>query len=526
MSKQRELNIFFLALVIFLFSTIIRMPFKSEMFASWDGPQYAIAMSNYSIKDYFPGFPGHFLYVMSAKFINYLLNNPFLSLIYLSIIFSGLICAALFWVGMKIFDFKVGLLSSLIYIASPLFWHYSSTINPFPMEGFFILMTGYFLFEVIYRKQESSLLWASLFYGLMMGTRPQDFIFILPLWIWALFKVRLRVKILSSIVLFFVCLMWFIPMSLMSGGVRELASFILKEVSSGSSRLSSSIFSVPGLLKANLKYQIFVYILTFGLGIIPLFYYLPQFFNLKSIFSDRRARTFLVWIAPSLIFWSIWNFATPGYILISLVAMIILLAEFLSKIADELAENIPLKLRYFKNKNAMLISFMSILIITNTVYYFYDFNSPNEINYADSFRRFPDNKKIDIQLSGKFKYIKENIPAKNSIIVASSNFFMQAMYYLPDYDVYLFGSITHQSSASVVYGHNFKRRIFRDFDTSNLLSDNYIEYIVFFDDGFNEWIDTKAQKETISITGRYHLTVVRPQRGQRLTYSYRNIQIK
>lgn len=526
MSKQRELNIFFLALVIFLFSTIIRMPFKSEMFASWDGPQFAIAMKHYSIKDYFPEFPGHFLYVMAAKFINYFLNDQFFSLLFLSIVFSGLTCAALFLVGIRIFSFGVGSISAFLYIASPLFWHYSSTINPFPMEGFFILMTGYFLFEVIYRKQESSLLWASLFYGLMMGTRPQDFIFLFPLWVWAFFEVRSRVKILSSIVLFFVCLMWFIPMSLMSGGVRELASFILKEVSSGSSRLSSSIFSVPGLLKANIKYQIFVYIITFGLGVIPFLYYLPQFFNLKSIFSDKGIQIFLVWIIPSLIFWSIYNFATPGYILISLVAMIILLAEFLSKIADELAENIPLKLRYFKNKNAMLISFMSILIITNTIGYFYDFNSPNEINYADSFRRFPDNKKIDIQLSGKFKYIKENIPAKNSIIVASSNFFMQAMYYLPEYHVYLFRGITHKNNTSVAYGHDFKRHNLSDFDALSQISDDHIERIVFVDDDFNKWIDSQVLKETISIAEHYRLTVVFPKRNERLRYGYQDIQIK
>jgi len=522
--KQRKF--YLLSLIIFSLSVGIRFPFKSKMFASWDGPQFAIAMHHYSIKDYFPEFPGHYLYVMSAKFINYFLGDPFLSLLYLSIIFSGLICVALFWVGTKIFDFRVGILSSLIYIASPLFWHYNSTINPFPMEGFFVLLTGFFLFEVIYKKQENFLLWASLFYGLMMGTRPQDFIFLFPLWAWAFFRVKTKLKIFSLAVLILVCLAWFIPMSLMSGGVKELASFIWKEFSSGQSRLSSSVFNIPGLLKANLKYQIFTYFITFGLGVIPLFYYLPQFFNVKSIFSNKRAQIFLFWIIPSLAFWSFFNFATPGYIIVSLLPMIILLAEFLNVMAGEVIENTPLKIKYLKSRNAVLAPFMSLFIFTNVFAYLYDFKSQHEINFSDSFRRYPDSEKIDAQLSEKLEYIRKNIPAENSIIVSSSSFFMQAMYYLPDYYVYLFGGITHQSSTSVAYGHNFKRRIFSDFDTSNLLSDNHIEYIVFFDDRFNEWVDTKSQKETIPIAGRYHLTVVRPQRGQRLTYSYRNIQIR
>lgn len=515
-----------IALCILFFSIAIRIPFRSKMFANWDGPQFAIAINNYSLKDYFPAPPGHFLYVMTAKLINFFLNDKFISLLSLSIFFSSLICASLFLIGSKIFNFKVGLISSLLYMASPLFWFYSTTITVLPMSGFFALVTGFFLFRVISKKEEKFFIWSSFFYGLMIGIRPQDFIFILPLWIWAISKVKLKLKVLGLLVLVLVCFLWFISLSIMSGGIKEFISFILKEISSGSTRLSSSIFTIPRLIKANLKYQIFTYLIAFGIGAIPFFYYLPQFFSLKNIFLDKKVQIFLVWILPTLIFWSIYNFATPGYIIVSLLPLIILLAEFLTKMSDELTGILLPKFRYLKNKDIILIPFMFMLIIINTVIYLYDFHPQDKGSNLDSFRRYPDNRKMDIQLSKKFQYIRENISPENSIIIASSSYFMQAMYYLSQYHIYLFSGITREGSKSVLYGYKFKRYNFDSFNMLNLLSDNRINRIVFFDDIFNKWIDTQAKKETIPITDQYSLTVVYPDREDKLMYSYKDIQIK
>lgn len=518
-------HIILLALMIFLLHIGIKFPFRSKMFAGWDGPQFAIAMNQYSVKDYFPAPPGHFLYVMAAKFVDCFLNDPFSSLLSLNVIFSGLLCAALFLVGMKIFSFKTGLISSLIYISSPLFWYYSTTLTVHPISGFFAFISGFFLFEAICRKREKSFIWASLSYGLMIGIRPQDFIFILPFWAFAMFKVKIRFKILSSLALISVCLAWFIPFSIMSGGAKELISFLLKEIFSGSTRLSSSIFNIPGLIKANLKYQIFVYLITFGIGAIPFFYYLPQFFNIKSIILDKRTQVFLIWIIPSLIFWSICNFATPGYIIVSLLPMIILLAEFLSRMADEITESLVSKAGYIKNKNVILIPFIIILIITNTVIYFYDPHPQDKGVVSDSFRRYHDNKKMDIQLTEKFKYIRENIPSESSVIITSSSFFMQAMYYLYKYHVYLYNGPTRQGNIHVFYGNNFQRHNRHYFDMLNFLSENRIERVVFFDDTFKKRLNTLGRKETIPIADGHCLTVAYPDKDDKLTHSYRGMQI-
>lgn len=509
-NKTREPII---ALFILFISTGIRIPFAAKMFVNWDAPEFAFAMERYCLKEGFPAPPGHFLYIMAAKFMNYFVNDHFSALLYLGLIFGGLICAALFLAGSKIFSFKTGIISALIYIASPLFWFYSNAIVTYTMCGFLSLVTGYFIFATLYKKEEKYFTWASVCFGLMIGARPQDLIFILPLWAWGWFKVNARMKFISLFALISVCLAWFLPFAAASGGLKELINFFIGNVSSGSSRLSRSVFNIPGLLAANLKYQIISYILAFGLGVLPFFYYLPQFFNIKRVLSDKRAQIMLVWIMPSLLFWSIYKFSAPGYIIISLLPMVILLAEFFNRMSYELAEVLSSNAQRLKRRsNIILIVFVSTLMIGNLAGYFRDFHPEGKYAFADDFRVYPDSQKREIQLSGKIRYIKENVDAANSAVVVSASDFMPTMYYLSDYHVYLVNSAGPYDKGMVKHAYAFKRNDIADFDVRAFLynKENQIKQIVFFDDNFVNLIDNKAEKKTITIAGQYPMVMVYP----------------
>lgn len=505
----------------------MRTPFVSKVFTYVDGPQFAIAIEHFSIRDHFPAPPGHFLYVMAAKLINYFSRDPRAAFSFLSVLFTGLNSVALFLIGKRIFDFKVGLISSLIYMTSPLTWFYSITCFVYPVNGFFALMSGFFLYKVIYKNQDINLIWAALFYALMIGIRPPEFIFILPLWIWAWFKARSKVRILSLLVLSSICFAWFIPLAMMSGGIKEYTYFIFKEVSLGQTRFSDSIFTVPGLLKANLKHHIFVYIITFGLGVIPFFYYLPQFFNLKSILSDKKAQIFLCWIVPSLLFWAVFNFNNAGYIIVALLPLIILLSEFLNRIAQELKENLALKLGFLNKKNLVLSSFMFLFIIPNTIYYFYDFNPQDKGNdHIYAFQTYPEIKKRNLQLNGKFGYIKENISPQDSIVITTSLYFIQVMYHLPEYHVYSLSGIAKRGSNAITYGYLHKRKNLYNFDVSSIFEKNNIKKVVLFEDYFRQWDKSTVKKEIITIADRYQLIIIYPQLKDRLKYGLSFISIE
>lgn len=154
---------------------------------------------------------------------------------------------------------------------------------------------------------------------------------------------------------------------------------------------------------------------------------------------------------------------------------------------------------------------MFIFIIVNSIGYFYDFGSIPKESYADSFRRYPDNKKLDLIFSQAFKYIRENIPKENSVIVAPSYLFPPVMYYLPEYDVYVFGAIKDGSSNGL-YAHNFKRYKLLDFQTIKFISDSHLKgkYVVFMNERLNNQFDIKSQKEAIYLLGEWKLIVAHP----------------
>ena len=526
MLKEKSNRLIFIALLIFIAHLSLNTLFRSRAFVNWDGPQFAISTVNYSVQEYFPGLPGHFLYVMAAKFLNFFFNERFLSLVSLSIIFSALISAGLFFIGSRIFSVKTGLLAALFYMSSPLFLFYGTTITPLMMSGFFSLLCGYCFYRVIYGRQYRYLIWGSVSYGILIGIRPQEILFIFPFWLWAFLKADNKTKVLSFSSLSLIFLGWFMPFSYISGGLNELILFFRKEISSGATRLSASVFTMPSLLKANLKYQVYTYAITFGPAVLAFFYYLPQFFCLKNICASRKAQAFIVWIIPSLLFWSVYNFSTPGYIIVSLLPMFILLAEFLVTISRELSDILAVRWKYFSNKSAGIFIFMPIFLAVNLFVYFYDFNPAGKGTDYDSFRAYSDIRKRDTQILEKIRYIKENVPAENSIVVVSSSFFMPLMYYLPQYHVYLFNGVFFKGNNLVRYGHNFERRNFSDFNSKDLIRDKGIRKIVFFDDEFSRWVDTGAGKENIAITGRYSLLVVSPERDAQLIYGYKSIRIR
>lgn len=471
-------------LALFVAGIFIRLPFISRVFTDWDGPQFAIAVSHFSLKDGFPAPPGHFLYVMAARFINLFFNDPHAAMIFLSVLFSGLNCAALFLIGKRIFSAKAGLLASLIYMGSPLFWFYSITYLLYPINGFFALLTGYFIFEAICRDKEKSLIPASLFYGLMIGIRPQELMFILPLWLWVMVKVKFKYKAISLLVLGFVCLAWFIPLAMMCGGLKEYLA-VIKGTLLGGSRFSDSIFNTSGLLKANLKYQLKAMALTFGIGVIPFLYYLPQFFSIKDILSDKKTQVFAAWILPVLVLWLFINFNNGGYVIVALLPMILLLGEFLNRAAQEFKENLTEKLSFFKSKDIILASFIFLLAVPNTMYYFYDFNPEGKgTENALSFVRYPDFKKREAYLAERLNYIRYNFKPEDAVVITTAANFMPVMYYLPQYRVYLIGDIHKEDVSSVLYGYLHQRKRIYNLYIPDIFKKDKVKKAVLFEDRF------------------------------------------
>jgi len=126
----------------------------------------------------------------------------------------------------------------------------------------------------------------------------------------------------------------------------------------------------------------------------------------------------------------------------------------------------------------------------------------------------------------KLDYIQKQFNPSQSVIIATSNSFMQALYYLPDFHVYLLDGVTHPGAQLVRYGHHFKRQNWNQGAAADILLKHRADKVVFFDDEFEPWIKTDAQKKIIS-TSKYHkLTIVYADQNDKIAYRYRWIRIK
>jgi 4-amino-4-deoxy-L-arabinose transferase-like glycosyltransferase len=450
----------------------VRLPFLNRLFTDWDGPQFAIAIERFAPREHFPAPPGHFLYVVAARFTNLFFHNPHTAMISLSVIASGLNCAALFLIGKRIFSSRAGILASLIYLASPLFWFCGITYMLYPVNGFFALVAGYFLFEAIYEGRRECLIPASLFYGIMIGIRPQEVLFIFPLWLWAVWVSRFKYKAASLAVLALVCLAWFIPLAAACGGLRGYFN-IIADTLSGGSRFGESVFHIRGLLKANIKYQLKSLFIAFGAGAIVFLYYLPQFFSIKNIASDKKTRIFIVWIVPVWLFWLGLNFNSAGYAVVAFLPMVLLLAEFLDCLAVELSGG---------RRNLLLACIIFLIAVPNLVYYFYDFN-PRARPSALSFVRYPELKKREAYLAQKIDSISHNFNPEDTVVITNADDFMPAMYYLPQYRVYLIPDIRKMRFKAVFYAYRHHREKFYDLSVADIFGRGQVTKAALFEGG-------------------------------------------
>src|SRR3989338_9424101 len=158
MRIKRELIIFS---ILFIAGISSRALLAAKDFTHMDEILYAIGSFNYSIKDAMPHSPGYFLYIMSARLLNIFTQDPFTSLVFLSIFYSGLIAGTLYYFGFILKGRTAGVISALMFLTSPLFWYKGITIFGYLNSGFFILLTALLGYKVVVEKKRTLILWFS-----------------------------------------------------------------------------------------------------------------------------------------------------------------------------------------------------------------------------------------------------------------------------------------------------------------------------------------------------------------------------
>ena len=408
-------------LSLFIVSIISRIPFTSKFLYNMDSVQFALALEKYDITLHQPHPPGYFLYVMLGRLLNLFIRDANTVFVSISVIFSGLMVVAIYYLGKELFDRKTGFLASVIALTSPSIWFYGEVALSYIVEAFFSTVIALLCWRIY--KGEHKNLWLSVaILGIAGGIRQNTMVFLLPLWLFSVKGLPVRRIIVSLILLTLVCLLWVVPMVWMTGGLkayheafREYWLFTVGHVSVFEKGWTS--FKIFSLTLVNFIY----YGIGAGIFVLSLTAYsLIRKRRLKYL--DRKKVYFsLFWTLPPVFFYLMIFIhpVNPGYALIFLPALFVLTAISIRYIGAELKQVI--------GKDISILSALAIIMINVSFFFFSNYQVTNrEIRNHDL--------KLSIMLDG----IKTFDHLKTAVFVEPYMFFgyRHIMYYLPEYWVY------------------------------------------------------------------------------------------
>lgn len=470
-------------LLFFLLLTINFLVPKEYIFHA-DTIQYIRAMEKFDPTIQQPQPPGYLFYILLAKFFDFFITDAHNALSAISNIASGLSVIGMFYLARAVFNRTIAYTSVFVLLSSPLFLFYGIVAQPYTLEGFLVILLGYFCYQNIRQPSSRSLFSSAFLLGILGGFRQQDIVFFLPLWAFSIFHYRFKSILKSVIFLIMVILTWIIPTIILSHGVENYIYSLGKQ---------SLAFSDTSILKISTKalvrnYNFVLDTLKIGLG----FFFILSIFSLGMLwvyiilrqgllYVRKIERTTLLFfslaIFPSLLFYLFIHINNFGHAITFFPFVIILMSSLLyfawekfillSKKVVFLKKMLPvdiLKLIY--------VYTIGLATILNLIIFFM---VPTPLSYGVL-------KSHDIFLKEELKIIQKQFSSSNTSVVtiapSLSYGFNHALYYLKNYEILEFYKdlvIDYPSKASIRAAQN---NIVRYVDKDEVHKKEH--YLVFF----------------------------------------------
>lgn len=326
--QHRWIKVDWIVVITLMVITVVsRIPFQSQYLFEGDSVNFALGMERYDVSQYRPHPPGYILYIGVAKAFNSVTQDANVALVYTSIMFSAVGMLFLYKLALVMFNRKVALASSFMFLTAPFFWFYGEVALSYTAGACFSSMIAYCIYMVFVSDKKAHWMYASaLLLGLAGGIRQDILMLLLPLFLYGMFKNwrGLRTALQVGALFLVGVLAWYVPMIMLSQGYEAYS-----RATSDQFEYYVAIFSV---LFGNPVLQHFKMIkdfslLTIGAAIIPLLYCGYYILFRRNTFIElfqKNQRTFLLtWILPPVLFFTIIYFHQPGYILIFLPAIFI-----------------------------------------------------------------------------------------------------------------------------------------------------------------------------------------------------------
>ncbi len=405
--RSRKLDVFFLIFAV----AITRFAFRSHYLYDLDSVNFALGMEHFAPRVHQPHPPGYFLYVCLGRLLNLVCHDANLALVVLSIIASCGVVVLVYYMTLEWFNQRAARFAGILFLISPLAWFHGIVALTYSVEAFFSALLGYLCWRM-YSGRNGYIVPAAIALGIAAGVRPSSILFLGPIFLFSLTRVRLKGMLAGMLALALTLIAWFLPMIAASGGFNAYFGALLSLWQAVPSK--DTVFnSSPATSIDRAATIVFIYFLTFGLTSLA-----PLRWLHRRAPADRGKKIFtLVWITPALCFFTFifLKFVNSGYLLLLAPAACIWLGLSMS----EWYEN-STRPRAFKLAVIALCAAVNVGIFVA---------SPLYCSYM-SVRRF------EAELRSVLHALPQVAPASNTLIVGFDSHFLgyrDAGYYLPAY---------------------------------------------------------------------------------------------
>jgi len=315
MTKKLALLFFAALLCFFIIST--RLHFKFPYLYSWDSVQFALSIEHFDVIKHQPHPPGYIFYSFGLKFLDSFVKDPNLTMIYVNIAATIIASIFLFLLLFELTsdsDLNVRLLLSsaaaAIYATNPIVWFYGCVSEIYAVEACLVSALCYLLLLSIRRPELLPL--TSILFGLAGGIRLTTEAFLIPVYLFVVFKANKRSILISLLCIVTSNLLWFIPIVVLTGGIRTYIRAVLNQGLRESS------------VTAGFKLRPFLEIIAALLQIITVPLLLLLLIRIKSIRVKQQEIFLLIAILPALLFFLFIHFPKHGYLLVVIPTLIAL----------------------------------------------------------------------------------------------------------------------------------------------------------------------------------------------------------
>ena len=414
------------------------------MQSHWDGPDWSIALVRFSLSQHTPSPPGYPIYIALGKVMHFFVSDIHMAIVLVSVFFSGIGAALLFFIGKTLFGRAVGIIAALIFLSAPTMYFFGVTANPYGILPTTAAALACVVFLIVFKKKKYGLILGTVF-SIAIGIRPQDVLFLSPLFLFGLFHLKTRERVWAVISFFVSFLLWFLPTAYAVGGIQKYIHGL---------RLFSEQGAVSGISINHLVNSWFVilrgFFLTLGVASVFLAFYFLDLLRAKKS-KKQLYILFLLWIIPSLLFNAFVRSDHAAHQMAYLSGFIFLTSYAVWK-------------TLIKHRR-ILVSSVAVIVLFNLYTFFRDRDVENTKPYVSQSYHNSEIRKNDTRLSAVSSFITDNYESGSTIVLVDPEIFRPVTYYLKKYRVYAYGVLDTNVvpyTDSVHFGYDWDYRFVKD----------------------------------------------------------------